>query len=625
MIDELYEKCCEILAKTWIINIDINEMKKTCIFNDDLIDDIFYDIIKYITIADYEKLITLDSFRKFNQYFKIINETKTLNCIIMFIENSNDINVRAKQNINIAEWCIKNNYLSYLKMLKCANCIDKPQKLFESCCEYGNIEIAKWLLSEFACIKIYNDENITHSVNRNRPLIMCCIKGKLEMAKWIYNYYVDNKITDKINWQYIFHTTCIRKQLACTQWIYSLDNTNIIINHYMFAIYCEMGLLDVAKWIYSICHGLDIYNTFLRCTHKNIIEWLLTLDDKIDIHADNEYVFINICYLRDLETAKWFYSLDKIKKIDTHAQNEEAFKLSIQFRKFETTKWLYSFGGINVDAIKNETVRSFIRSGDLETLKWFIGLCDNIDPTYIINNFWNVGYNNHHGKEIAEYLLGKYNIDIYQSDCAAFCQAEDNMRIFILSLYDTNEHYEKLYLSCCGRYMINGIKCLIENRKISKELFSKGFDIVKNLRHNNNIMKYMLFCMPNIDVNLHNSMFKNYCQTNNLKLVSKMLDQKDKISVATIEELFINGCIKYDKNILEFLITNFKISDELYDAGFVAGCDKNSGTVKFLLDNDWKRIGKQILENMFIESTNKGNKKLAHILLSYRPNLIILI
>jgi hypothetical protein len=537
----------------------------------------------------------------------------------MFIENANDVKINAKHNINIAIWCVKKNYLSYLKMFKRTNSIDKPQKLFESCCEYGNIEIAKWLLSEFNCIKIYNGGGR----NMNRSLMMCCKKGKLEIAKWIYNYYVDNKITDNIVWKYLFETACRMNQLVCAQWIYSLHDTIIETCHYMFSRCCDMGLLDVAKWLYSIGRGYNIHNIFSYSTHKNIIEWLLTLDDRIDIHFNNEQVFIRICFISDLETAKWFYSLDPIKKIDTHANNEEAYRMSFQYHKNETCKWLYSLGGIDVDTIKNDVMWSILRSGDLETLKWFIGLCNNTDPTYITGKFWYTSWNYHHGKEIAEYLLGKYNIDIYQSDCAAFCQAVDNMRIFILSLHDTNEHYEKLYLSCCRQKRICGIKCLIESGKISKELFSKGLDIIITVG-DVKIMKYMMSCMSNIDVNLHNNMFKNYCQANKLKLASKMLDHKEHISESTKEELFINGCIKYDKNILEFLIINFNISDELYDAGFVAGCDKNIKTVQYLLKSD-RKIGKNVLENMFIESTKKGNKKLAHILLSYKPNLILLI
>jgi hypothetical protein len=585
-----------------------------------MFDDIFYDIIKYITIADYEKLITLDSFSKFSQCFKIINKNKTLNCIILFIENSNDINVRAKQNINIAIWCIKKNYLSYLKMLKGTNCIDKPQQLFEKCCEYGNIEIAKWLLSEFNYIKIYNDENIIRDVKRNYPLILCCKKGKLDMAKWIYDYYVDNKITDKINWKYLFEVACRTNQLVCAQWIYSLHDTIIGTCHYMFARCCHMGLFDVVKWMYSIDSGFNIRNIFSQCSHKNIIEWLLILDDSIDIHANRECVFIKICNTSDLETAKWFYSLDQIKKIDTHANNDDAFRTSMYYHKYETAKWLHSFGGIDVTVYYDEVINSIIMSCDLETLKWFFGLCGNIDSTYITNKFWRVGYNYYHGKEIAEYLLGKYNIDIYQSECDAFVRAVDKMKNFFLSLHDTNEHYEKLYLSCCRRNGIRGIKYLIDSGKISKELFSKGLDIVKKF-HNAKIMKYMMSQMPD----LYDNMFKNYCQTNKLKLAKKMLDHKEHISISTIEELFIDGCIKYDKKILEFLLTNFNISDELYDVGFVAGCDKNIKTVKFLLDKDGRKIGKHILENMFVESTKKGNKKLAHILLSHKQNLIVLV
>jgi hypothetical protein len=97
------------------------------------------------------------------------------------------------------------------------------------------------------------------------------------------------------------------------------------------------------------------------------------------------------------------------------------------------------------------------------------------------------------------------------------------------------------------------------------------------------------------------------------------------IKQSTVDELFINNCIKYNKHNIEFLLTNFNISDDLYDAGFVAGCEHNILTVKFLTSMIDRKIGKNVLENMFIESTNKGNKRLAHILLSHKSNLILLV
>ena len=50
---------------------------------------------------------------------------------------------------------------------------------------------------------------------------------------------------------------------------------------------CRSGRLEIAKWLYCISQ-----------TDGN---------DKIDIHADNEFAFRLACYGGHLETAKWLY------------------------------------------------------------------------------------------------------------------------------------------------------------------------------------------------------------------------------------------------------------------------------------------------------------------------------
>jgi hypothetical protein len=479
IIDTLYKKCCELLALTWIKNVDVNVMKETCILNDgEIIDDTFYDIIKYITIADYENLITLDCFSKFSQCFKTINKNKALNCTIMFIENANNVKLNTKCNDGIAKWCIKKNYLSYLKMLNDAHCIDKPKKLFGLCCEYGNIEIAKWLLSAFTCVKIYDKYD---RFGTSKYINTCCENGKLDMIKWIYEYYVAKKITKMFNLKQIFSVSCRYNQLACAQWIYSLDNTvfgSAIVRYQAWYnelyICCENGFIDLAKWLYSINNIRDIKDIFNRCFRKNIIEWLLTLDDSINIHDDGNCVFKNIGCRGDLETAKWFYSLDPIGNFDIG----NVFDGTLRFKKFDIAKWIYSLGGIDANVKKNENIKHIFSYGSLDIVKWFIRLCDNTDTTYITNNFIIIRENTEHRNEILEFLINNYNIDIYELDCELFKGATNEFRNYILSLYDTNEHYENIYMSCCRYPVRSVIEHLIKSGKISKELFMRGLVVM---------------------------------------------------------------------------------------------------------------------------------------------------
>jgi len=89
-------------------------------------------------------------------------------------------------------------------------------------------------------------------------------------------------------------------------------------NEYVFFIACEGGHLEVAKWLYG-------------------------LDEKINIHIDNEYPFCYSCYNGHLEVAKWLYGLDGAKeKINIHVNDERLFTVVCGDGHINCIKYLVS-------------------------------------------------------------------------------------------------------------------------------------------------------------------------------------------------------------------------------------------------------------------------------------------
>jgi hypothetical protein len=64
----------------------------------------------------------------------------------------------------------------------------------------------------------------------------------------------------------------------------------------------------------------------------------LSLDQNIDIHAENDFIFWWSCGFGHLEVVKWLWSLDQ--NIDIHSENDYAFRKSCTGEHLEVAKWL---------------------------------------------------------------------------------------------------------------------------------------------------------------------------------------------------------------------------------------------------------------------------------------------
>ena len=86
---------------------------------------------------------------------------------------------------------------------------------FRTACCNGHLEVAKWLLSNYPNIKVFDNfnDNFFQSV---------CSYGHLDVAKWLYS--INPKVTD--NFQTAFNTSCSAGCLDIIKWILSIKKVD---------------------------------------------------------------------------------------------------------------------------------------------------------------------------------------------------------------------------------------------------------------------------------------------------------------------------------------------------------------------------------------------------------------
>ena len=177
-------------------------------------------------------------------------------------------------------------------------------------------------------------ETIKNDLDHDRIqslFIKSCWKGAFIIAKGLLKF--DPNIDIHAENEIAFIKACSTRNLEMIQWLWQLDQ-NIDIhaqNDLAFKLACSVG-------------------------HLETLQWLLQLDQNIDIHSEYEVAFQLTCFNGHLEVAKWLFQLglssnlleapnnfgsDKIaenQRIDIHAQNEFAFRLACSNGHLEIAK-----------------------------------------------------------------------------------------------------------------------------------------------------------------------------------------------------------------------------------------------------------------------------------------------
>jgi len=418
----------------------------------------------YNNLNDHSDLYNISGKNNNREYIKrIINERNT-----SIREILNKIFRKYKNNINIIKW------LFSLDIKPCSN---EYINIIKIACAEGSLDLIKLLYPLFSK---YNKSEL--NINYNKLDEVCFTiaveYGQLEVVQWLYEViYIDDcnfidsafisacdkpKICECFKYCNISVDIKVNEnnKLEIIKWLYSLDNKyDIHINNdKLFITACVNEYLEIAKWIYSLDDKHEnmlnlAFNSTCRSNKLEIAKWLYSLDNKIDIHYNNDENFITACVNEYLEIAKWIYSLD-----DKHKNMLNlAFNSTCCSDRLEIAKWLYSLDNkIDIHYNNDEIFITICKVGFLDIAKWLYSLDDKHENISLAFN--NACYSNQ--LEIAKWL---YSLDN---------KLDINEFIFIYAVNNNRINLAKWLVSICNDYSIE-----IEIKKVYIEY---SYEYIKN-------------------------------------------------------------------------------------------------------------------------------------------------
>lgn len=164
----------------------------------------------------------------------------------------------------------------------------------------------------------------------------------LNMAKWIYYNPLKNIKID-INFIFTF-ISCYNKNLDIIKWLYEIKRDEININ-YAFYYFCQIGNLELIKWLFTLddkpdIHYQDDFPFRIVCSKNyfDIAKFFITLDHKPNIYSRNDEAFRMVCFNNNIDFAKWIFNLDD--KLNIRENDDEAFRTACTKKYIELSIWL---------------------------------------------------------------------------------------------------------------------------------------------------------------------------------------------------------------------------------------------------------------------------------------------
>lgn len=290
-----------------------------------LTDDYFIDYF-----VDFNDFTNLNSLKINKQFWNIIKNNNKYKCYLKFCMRYNGFSrdekiiIACKKGyLDIVKWLYHvyenkkkfplneaieksslnghYNVVFWLSKLVESKQIENNKELFEKCCQKGFLNISKLL------------KNVFHirDTDLNEALILSCEYGYLELAKWLYSLYNTYKQNDHIN--KAFELSCLNGHIGIAKWL--LEDNEISLNtiNDIFNKSCYNDNFRIAIWLHSLKPVKCENYTFIKCCKYgllNMIQWILS---KYQIDQDHiNQAFIQCCYEKQLKTAEWLYSIYNI-------------------------------------------------------------------------------------------------------------------------------------------------------------------------------------------------------------------------------------------------------------------------------------------------------------------------
>lgn len=119
---------------------------------------------------------------------------------------------------------------------------DKLHRIFESACEHGRLEVAQWLVETHGDLDIHAFDD--------RAFRLSCSCGRTHIAKWLVGL---GGVDVHICLDDAFRAACKYAHLDTAKWLHGLGGVDIHAAHdSAFCIACEDGRLDIGRWLINL-------------------------------------------------------------------------------------------------------------------------------------------------------------------------------------------------------------------------------------------------------------------------------------------------------------------------------------------------------------------------------------
>lgn len=328
--DMLYNKIVEYLiaklGKNLIIAPDKLDMAKACIFGR-------LATVKYIIErSNMEAFFSMFGTKEY--YFINICTNEHLRLAKYFLETFPDINIHWNNECAFRRACRENNFKTAKWLIKKYPTIyvhAKQESAFRKACKKNNFAIAKWLLQNYPTINIHARDDYAF-----RKLCKTC---NLQMLKWFIQKYpdIDQKIL--IN---VFQKSCINSKLCVAKLLEE-----------KYQIFCHINLSSLFRKVVRKQSGtivwlvrqlpkiinsetntnvnLDILFQYACKCDILVPQLLLQIVPSINIRADNDCAFRNVCDKKNENIATWLCTLCTKYRIDKVTNHRIYFKILDQY------------------------------------------------------------------------------------------------------------------------------------------------------------------------------------------------------------------------------------------------------------------------------------------------------